>query len=233
MRSNYNKLVLFIVEGKSDRVSLEGVVRKILKEKHSPYFIIQSDTTSDNKCYPDNIHRRMHGFINYELQKRKITLKDIDEIIHIIDLDGTYIEDEKIIEEPKMYSAMFLKNKVIVYNKERIVDRNIRKRANIEALLNVSSIAKVNYHLYYFSINLEHVLHNNPNVVSVREKIYLSNSFDDDNADNPEQFLALINYKDVKHFNNYKESWEYARNSSNALNRASNVCFALEKYAKL
>ncbi len=224
------KLVLFLVEGKSDKVSLEGVVRAMLNKRHEPYFILQSDITSDNHVNASNITKNLQAAINRELSKRKVTLNDVAEIIHIIDMDATYIDEGLLEENPLNYGSTYFATKIVVYNKARIATRNAIKRANIEALIQLHNLNKIAYRLYYFSINLEHVLHGNANACTIRQKIYLSNKFDDEYCLDVVGFLNLLSKPDILRFKSYEESWQFIQQPTNALLKASNLFFALADY---
>ena len=229
---NERRLVLFIVEGKSDKVSLEGVVRSILQNRHEPYFIMQSDLTSDNHVCPANIDRYLHQNINQELWKRRVKLSDVAEIVHIIDTDAAFIDEAQLEENPMNFGCTYFQQKVVVQNKNRIIERNTHKKYNVQALLDFPDIGGVPYRLYFFSINLEHVLHNNPNAATVRQKIYLSDKFDDQYSADVVGFLNFMSLPEILRFKTYEESWEYIRKPENALMRASNFYFALKSYLR-
>lgn len=223
-----SKPILFVVEGKSDKVSLEGAVRNIVRE--NPYFIIQSDVTSDNHICPANIERVLATRLENELWKRRVKLKDFLKVVHLIDTDAAYLSDDKIEENVLNNGTTYMSAKIIVRNKENIVDRNKRKRFNIQMLLDTEKLKGVPYSLYYCSVNLEHAFHNNPNACTVNQKIYLSNKMDDTYGDDPAAFIALLKSPEVCKFATYRDSWRYIQDEKNALERASNLYFAFKPY---
>lgn len=225
-----SQLVLFLVEGKSDKVSLEGAIRQILHSKNEPYFMIQSDLTSDNHVCPANVERVLLADVKNELWKRRVELKDCLEIVHLIDTDAAFIKDDALEENPMNYGVTYFTSKIVVQNKARIVDRNLHKRYNIQALLDIDELKGVPYRLFYCSVNLEHVLHNNPNASTIRQKITLSNKFDDEYSDDVIKFLNYMSSPEIMHFKSYAESWEYIKKSENALTRASNIYYAMTSY---
>ena len=65
------KVMLFLVEGKSEREALEILISNIIKNELVVFQVMEGDITSDKNSTPQNIN-----------------------IIHLMDIDGAYIKDE-------------------------------------------------------------------------------------------------------------------------------------------
>lgn len=69
-----------------------------------------------------------------------------------------------------MNDIVVLLNKIVILdsiltkNIENIVERNNRKSSVIDKVYTLDKIYDIDYCMYYFSCNLEHVLHNEENI---------------------------------------------------------------------
>lgn len=56
------KVILFLVEGITDKVSLEGVLSELIETKEVAFQITQGDVTSDKNSKPENILTRITDY---------------------------------------------------------------------------------------------------------------------------------------------------------------------------
>lgn len=82
-------------------------------------------------------------------------------------------------------------------------------------------INKIPYAIYFFSTNLEHVLHNIQNATDTM-KTELAIKFEDKFYNCPQEFLAFINNPDFAIFTTYDESWQTIKMDNNSLKRLCN-----------
>ncbi len=82
-------------------------------------------------------------------------------------------------------------------------------------------ISNIPYRVYYFSCNLEHVLHNIQNVTT-EEKIELSEKFEDKYSEELMEFIKFINDEEFSMNKSYRDSWEFIKQGNNSLKRYTN-----------
>lgn len=223
------KLILILVEGPSDKESLEDVLSKIVENSKVKFAIFHGDITSDFKTNIKNVSKKIEEKVEEFLNNSKglYELDDIQLIVHIVDTDACSIDEDRIIESP---DEKYLNDKVYVKNKSFIVNRNIHKRnllKYISTLNNISfkSFGNVckRYNAYYMSCNLEHVLHDNSNIKTDVEKEYYSMKFAFQYLNNTEEFIKFINHKDVGTQLDFSNSWINILKNENALKRETNL----------
>ena len=113
------KIFLFLVEGVSDRNALEVPFGQLL-EDIDPDIVLEfamlmqddgsfgGDITSKNGIHPDNIERFIDEIMVSPLLKRTgLYPKDIVEIIHFVDMDGAYIDDNLVVTDGGMKTSRY------------------------------------------------------------------------------------------------------------------------------
>ncbi len=92
------KILLFIVEGVTDQNSLALVLSKIVQNESVKFHIVSGDITSDRFTTSVNAITKVNDQIKIFLERNPYFKKsDILKVIHLIDTDGAYIADEKIV----------------------------------------------------------------------------------------------------------------------------------------
>lgn len=107
-----NKVVVFIVEGGTDKRALENIFKKIYKYKQIHFEFTHGDITSDENINKSNIEIEIYKHVNSYLKDKKLKLTDIWQIVQIFDTDGTYIEDSCVVQE--QVSNLFIQQKVFL-----------------------------------------------------------------------------------------------------------------------
>lgn len=197
------------------------------------------DITSSNYVKPKNIETKItNRFFKPLIEKEKIYSKMLLEVIHIVDLDGSFIDEDRVVslsqgrsgDDSPYYDDI---NGVIeCTNVEDIRDRNIRKRRNLEYLCSLETIKietkSVPYSVYYFSSNLDHFLHNDANMGV--NKINKARDFSMKYVFDTEGFYKyFINDKDSAKELSYKESWEVIKEGKNSLMRKTNFDLLMKR----
>jgi hypothetical protein len=222
------QIILFIVEGMSEQTSFENILNQLDSNKKNKFKIIHGDITAKSCQYNivKKISKKVIEFFE-EPQNKHYELKDIKKIVHLIDTDGVFMLDSCIIrndEDKKVFSN----NQYKAPNVNEIIARNKNKREVIKRIANTTYIPiaqkkiYLQYECYYFSCNLEHVLHNNPNVQTDNEKTKLANSFADQYFGYEYMFLDFIKDESFTTNLSYKDSWDYIMKPENAFNRKTN-----------
>lgn len=220
------KILLVIVEGETDMISLEGVFENIFSNSTVEFEIIRGDLqliAGSGKNIVQGIRNMVESFMKlYYLQKENIL-----RIVHIIDTDGAFIPAEKV-ERGSQGHVKYLSNRILAPNPEQIVRRNASKTEFVKTLVKTEDIEGIPYGIYYFSRNLEHVLHNRDDIVQNRTKCRLAYDFSDRYSRDPEGFLTFIRNESVAVNQGYIGSWAFIFSRCNSLKRYSNLHVVFE-----
>lgn len=239
------KVILFVVEGHSDRATLERPIKAMLEDNpleiEAEFLVADTDITSDRRHNPDNILQKINHFYfePFFSANDYYYPKDILEVVQICDLDGTYVADDHCRQyTDRLWSESgFIYEPPFIYGatEAAVIDRNHRKAANIDFLLNLDSIKvktkTVPYSLLFFSINIEHFLYHKLNVPT-REKINLGESFADRYCNSPRDFYKRMISDEGSIMNcTVEESWNFIRSNGHSLEPFTNLGIFLKSLA--
>lgn len=250
------RVVLFLVEGPTDREALSSAFSKLYKKYRSEEgYIIEfctladdvqenGDITSKFGVTADNIEAMISKlFVDPFLGSNPYYYpKDIAEIIQIVDLDGAYIQPDKVVPlspehlgKGKFYTETCIETDDV----ESIRERNTRKSANLDALNMMSEITirpknnrntkTIPYSVFYFSGNMDHFIHGALNITGA-EKWNKASDFmlmcDGDDS-------TFENFFCNNEFNScgkeYAESWEYVKAGCRSLERGTNLDILIKR----
>ena len=214
------KVILFIVEGATEEISLSRIIKKISENKKIYFHVVNSDITSEITSNIANIIKKINDEIKKSINKKYFKKSDIVQIIHIVDMDGAYVEPENVIYyniEKTKYCLDCIKTK----NVKNIINRNNCKSEILNRLSSTKTINSIPYKVYFFSTNLEHVLHNVQNATR-EEKNILAQNFEDKFYNNPIKFIEFINNKKFALDKEYEETWNFIKQGNNSLHRYTN-----------
>ena len=230
-----SKILLFIVEGKSDETALAPALERIITSNKVRFKVMRADITSDYDSTVENIEQRIKklGVKRFLEDNPQFTENDICGVIQIVDLDGAFAPDSSVVEDTTIEKNIYNDDSIICKNREEYIETKNNKRRNLLHLCSLNEIRipkgkKVPYSIYYMSCNLDHVLHNKRNS-SKEEKINDSLSFADD-YDSPEKFEALFNEEGVKIDGSYTDTWRYVQREYNSLHKGSNFWICIKNY---
>lgn len=217
-----------MVEGVSDRTSLGYILSKIINNHKVQFRIIGTDITSDKYTTQKNAIEKVTGQINTFLDESKYRQSDIERIVHIVDTDGTYIPETSITQDTSITKWVYDEECIISNNIEATKKRNNNKVAVLNKLSTTPMLfrKKVPYKVFYFSCNLEHVLHDIRNAEDEKKDI-LAEEFVESFRGHEHDFLNFIGASDFTVTGEYKETWEFIKQGTNSLKRYSNfhLCF--------
>ncbi|MDD2376132.1 MAG: hypothetical protein PHD15_00520 [Clostridia bacterium] len=215
------KVIIVIVEGYSDQVSLERILSEIFKDKTILFKIIRGDILTDSETNSINLIDKINEKITECMDKNFFEIEDIERVIHIVDTDGVFINNNNVIFEDKegtSYNGQFIKTR----NVANIIRRNLKKSGFLNILIALKEIRdKLPYNVYYFSCNLEHVLHKEQNADDAMKK-ELSNKFENLYYYYPQFFIPFINDTEIAVRGSYKATWDFIKKDNNSLKRYSN-----------
>ena len=222
----HKKIVFVIVEGPSDDEAL-GVLFSRIYDKNSVYVkIMRYDITTQKGITPNNIRAEIGNTVTDYAASNHFTKEDFLEIIHIVDMDGAYIPDENIVENPEVTKPVYSLTQIETNYRAGIIARNDQKRKNIDRLCSCSTLWSIPYHAYYMSCNLDHALYgklNSPASEKERDSYQFAKRYRND----VKGFLEFICCSDFSVMSSYKKSWEYIKTGLHSLERHTNLglCF--------
>ena len=222
------KIVLVIVEGPSDADSLELYFSKFFDSNTVHMKIMYGDITSKRGINQSNIKARLGNEIKVYAENNHFKAADVQQIIHLVDMDGAFVDDSVIIEDETKDKFVYTLESVIVPNRQVAIERNEHKRENLNTLSSRTSVMwnNIPYKIYYMSCNLDHVLHDKPNATD-EEKMANSLDFTERYYDDINEFIKFISESTFSQCTDYKESWDYIKQDKHSLERNSNLglCF--------
>jgi len=221
MNASTKKIVLFLVEGTTDSASLGLVMSRILGNDDVRFYVLGGDICYRYHITPENAARSVMRFVNGFLQRYRLKKSDILKIVHIIDTDGAFIPPERVIYGGKEH-ATYKETSIETLSIDSLRSRNEMKTIAAKALCMLSQVEKIPYAFYFFSRNIEHVLHGRADSLSNREKRIFSEGFENAYAEHPEEFVRFIRSREVAVRGSYSKTWEYIFRGTNSLKRGSN-----------
>lgn len=221
------RVKLFMVEGPSDETAFGLLFERLFADDRVLFDVAHGDVTAKPgaKSARNAVRDQLIGHIEHEYYG----WKDLMEIVHIVDSDGVFIGDDKVVAaegDCLEYGLGCIKAPRV----ESILRRNHAKAAALSQLRCVTGITyqrvTVPYRVYYVSRNLEHALHGVVEDVSDREKERLARAFQRRYRDDLEGFAAFMR-DEIGIAGDYAETWEHLRQGENSLARGSNLHLAL------
>ena len=216
------KIILFIVEGITDETSLSLILSKLIDNINVQFHVINHDITSDFGSNCQNIIRKIDNEVKkYLSQNNGLKKTDIKEIIHLVDTDGAFIKSDYVVEDMTHKKTFYTPNAIVTNKRELIIERNERKSQILNKLYQTNHIGRINYRVYFFSCNLEHVLHNNQNTTCDKKSLY-SYQFVDKYINKEKEFVTFIKSKDFAITGDYKDTWQFIKQDCHSLGRYCN-----------
>lgn len=235
MKDTRKKIVLFIVEGKSEEAALAPILSKIIASSVVKFKVLHGDITSDLYSQPK---KKMIDKIKVHVKKFMGSIfrsEDILEIIHIVDLDGAYIPDSSVVHKD-LKSVLYHDATIETGHVDQILKRNAFKTSNMNALVETESVrigqgknGIIPYSIYYMSCNLDHVIHNERNL-QPRLKKQSAIDFADKYDGKEFEFYSFLSTDEILKAHSFVDSWRYIQNKHMSLSRCSNLALYLEKY---
>lgn len=228
MAARTKKVILFIVEGPTDEDTLSSVLKKIFQSEDVHFHVVHGDMTSDWSVLSTNAIKTVHEHIEMERKRYGFEKKDIIRVIHLVDTDGAFIPADKVILST-VEAIQYFDDRIESAAPDVIVDRNTRKSQILCRLHSTNTVGTIPYGVYYFSRNLEHVLHNNNANLTDEEKLNYADAFADRYNSDQEGFKTFISSTDFAVLGDFKETWNFIMQGVNSLHRYCNFHLLFQK----
>lgn len=224
------KVILLMVEGITDEDALALVFSKIAKEHELEFDVLRTDITAKDDITVKYIDEIIKKEVDLYFKKNPfIEKEDILKIVQIIDTDGAFISSSQI-KQSTNDKTEYYDNYIGAKNKDRLIRRNISKRKIVYHLSRISELPdSFPYEIYYFSRNLEHVLHNISKDLTDDEKEDLAFEVADQYSEKPMEFLRFLKEGEFAIGGSYEESWDFIMKNGNSLKRYSNVALFFQR----
>ena len=232
MTMNRKKVVLLIVEGSCEEVLLNNRLRSLFEQHNIRFHIQHGDILYDLSKPDEPIKSVIGNAVKEFMMKSKFRPEDVFCVLHIIDMDGCFIPEEAIvIDETQKELTIYHKDKITVPHdkqKQQIAARNVDRGNNINIMKALDTIlsGEINYRMYYFSRNLEHVLFNDANPEKGAKYPEVEQFIEQ--LEMPIEEFLQESMPSVTGDDPYLESWELISQNTASLEQYSNVPLLFE-----
>ncbi|MFQ6793553.1 MAG: hypothetical protein ACLRT4_12310 [Thomasclavelia sp.] len=220
------KIILFIVEGLSDKDALEPIIAELVDTTKIMFEVLRCDLTtniSDVWLRNLNMKERVARIVkNFLEQNHGIKKKHIEKIIFLTDMDGCYIDEKYIYYCKDDREFRYEDDGIYTDRVTTAIKRNQMKSRNLNIVNSTREIYNLPFEIYYFSCNLDHVLHDERNLKQSLKEDYAFD-FADKYEDKEDEFIDFINDKSLYLSLNYKDSWQLIKENKNSLLRYTNL----------
>ena len=220
------KIVYVIVEGPSDETALGVALSKVFDKETVYLETTHGDITTRKGVDTSNIFSKIGDMVREYTKRNPYKKADFLKIIHLVDMDGAYIPDDRIVENTDADRPIYSPTDIQTKSRNGIIFRNEQKRKNIDKLCTCSQIWDIPYRVYFMSCNLDHVLYNKLNS-SDDEKENDAYRFARKCKENTIDFVNYISKSEFSVMEGYKESWGFIKEELHSLERHTNfgLCF--------
>ena len=230
--ANRAKIVFVIVEGIADQTALAVILSKLIKPELVVVEVFHGDITTDGYTTPQNIVSKLGNFVKGHGKPNSYKASDYMEVVHIVDTDGVFISDDDVVFNNERKQIFYKPDCIEARNRTGAINRNHQKAANLRRLISLPKVCgSIPYSIYFFSCNLDHVLHNNANMPR-NDKDKFAAQFAFRYRNDLDGFLSFIQGNDLATKCSYQESWDYIRNGNNSLKRHTNLNLYFSQEAK-
>ena len=222
------KIVLVIVEGPSDDSALGVILNRLFDKNKVHIEIMYGDITTDMNIDPIDIAKAIGEVVKRYADSMHFKQLHFQQVIHLIDMDGAYIPDDRVVENPDAEKPVYSLTNIQTAKRDLLLLRNKHKQSKIERICGMQKVwGSIPYRAYYMSSNLDHVLYGKLNS-SDEEKENDAYAFAKKYKDDIDGFLNYISDSDFSRMEGYKESWAFIKKGCHSLERYTNlgICFA-------
>lgn len=197
MAAKTKKVILFIVEGPTDENALSPVLKKIFHNEEVRFHVVHGDVTSEWLVNSTNAIKTVNEHIKAEMDRYGFRRNDIIKVIHLVDTDGAFISNGCVVAGD-IEKLCYEENQIISPNPQGTTERNSKKAQVLSRLYSTAAIGTTPYSVYYFSRNMEHVMHNiNPPCCFLRQSAHRADRFNRSKEKRPGQDVgALLSFEE-------------------------------------
>lgn len=227
------KVLLFIVEGRTDEAALQGVLSELLTDKKIRFHVIGADITTSERRGTASVKTMVNDLVRKFVNTYRLQPSDVMQVAHLMDTDGAFVPDTAITEDKTACGFEYTRDRITAASAADVIHRNKIKSMNMLLLAHMGkTYKKIPYEAYFCSRNLEHALYGIEGNCTAREKINLSDRFDEQYRNTPSAFLRFIStVPPAVPCNAYVESWNYISDSNtlHSLERGCNLHVLLSR----
>lgn len=216
------KVILFIVEGPTDENTLSPILKKIFQNEEIRFHVVHGDITSEWPVNNTNVIKTIHDHIKAEMDRYGFRRNDMLKVIHLIDTDGAFVSSGCVVAGD-IKKLRYDENQIISPNPAGTVERNFKKAQVLNRLYSAGAIGSTSYSVYYFSRNIEHVMHNISDNLTDDEKMEYADRFVDTYHNDINAFIHFLTDSDFTVQRDYRESWLFIFKETNSLHRHCNL----------
>lgn len=220
------KVILFIVEGVSDKVALGLPMSKLVSSNDVQFAIMHGDCLNRR---PENVITAVRNSVRSIMQKYSYRRSDFKQIVHIVDTDGAFIPDKYVISRIER-GIEYFNDHIETGEYYETIQRHHRRQESAKILSTTNEIAKIPYGIYFMSRNLEHVTQGICTSVTSKRKVEFAEEFARKYGYDAYNFMDLLFSDEVAAKNNYEDSWIDIMKGNNSLKRKCNLNFFLKDY---
>ena len=216
------KVMLFIVEGPTDAQALGPILKRLFRTEKLRFHIVHGDMTAAIGMCAENAIATVRKHIQQEMQRYGFTRADVMRVVHLVDTDGAFVPDDCVLFE-NVQQIAYAHDCILSQHPQKITERNARKSAVLHRLYTTTTIDSMPYAVYYFSRNLEHVLHDVDAHLPDDKKVGYADAFADLFIDNPRAFENFIASATFAVNGTYLQTWQFIQHSTRSLHRHCNL----------
>lgn len=219
------KILLFLVEGLSDKDALEPILDVLIDSKKVHFEVIRYDltTSEDIEMRALNMKQRISKVVKKFLENNHgFKRSHIEKIIFISDTDGCYIDEEAIHYSNTDQYFRYEDDGIYTDRPNVAVCRNQIKARNLDTINSASSVFNLPIEAYYFSCNLDHVLYEERNLEQSLKETYAFD-FADRYEDKESEFIDFVGDRSLCFSFDYKDTWTKIKQGNNSLLKHTNL----------
>lgn len=222
------KIIVVIVEGPTDQTSLQYMLSKLYDGRRFHFAVVHGDITSDRGTNLGNVLVRIGNIVEKARLEGNFKKGDIHEVVHIVDMDGAYVPDSAVIEDPEHIRPFYTESEIRTANRYGILQRNSRKSLILDKISSIHTLRGYMYNVYFMSADLDHVLHGKRNCTD-REKEENSLAFYRRCRRDIDEVTAFFRSEGISVGEDYPRSWKFIAEDLNSLRRHSNFNILLDR----
>lgn len=219
------KVLLFLVEGLSDKDALEPILSELVDNTRVYFEVLHSDLSSDNSVQMRsfNMKQRITTVVKSFLEKnRGINKSNIEKVIFLTDTDGCYIDESSIKYSSTDKNFRYEDDGIYTDRPEDAIKRNQIKARNLDAINSTAKVYNLPIEVYYFSCNLDHIFHDERNLAQSLKEHYAF-AFADKYEDKEDEFIDFLSTSSLYLSFDYRSSWMKIKEHHNSLLRYTNL----------
>lgn len=114
------KIIFVIVEGPSDDQALGVLLDRFFDQNEVYVQVMHEDITTQRGADSSNIISKIQKVVKEYIDNNPYTKKDIQKIIHLVDMDGAYIPNDFVVYDPTAVKPLYFETEIRTKNKAGI-----------------------------------------------------------------------------------------------------------------